>query len=540
MSKTSLNMDKLTACNYLQQAASEPFDLTATDSLNQARLSSYICRSVDFELFYASQRLDDQNLKCLQELAEQSGAVAQFLQMKEGKVINRIEGFPSEERVVLHTACRDIFSDAPSAPEATAQAKLEIAKLREFIRELDDGAITNDKGQTFTALINIGIGGSDLGPRAIYLALRPFCRDERRVHFISNVDPDDTAAVLKGLDLDRTLVLVVSKSGNTMETLTNEELVKSAFSRAGLDPTKHFLAVTGAGSPMDDPQKYLRSFYMFDYIGGRYSVSSMVGGVMLSFAMGVDNFRDFLHGANLMDQAAEEENIRKNIPLLLALLGIWNRNFLNCDTLAILPYSQALIRFVAHLQQCDMESNGKSINRQGQALDYQTGPIIWGEPGTNGQHAFYQSLHQGTTIVPVEFIGFRQSQYNEDMVLGETSSQEKLVANLLAQSLAMAGGKKDANPNRSFAGNRPSSLLIADQLTPKTMGQLLAIYENKIAFQGFIWNINSFDQEGVQLGKVLANRLLDLIAGKTAASPDLDQTALTMLRKTGFLKEKQP
>jgi glucose-6-phosphate isomerase len=278
---------------------------------------------------------------------------------------------------------------------------------------------------------------------------------------------------------------------------------------------------------------------MFDYIGGRYSVSSMVGGVMLSFAMGIDNFRDFLHGANLMDQAAEEEEIRKNIPLLLALLGIWNRNFLNCDTLAILPYSQALIRFVAHLQQCDMESNGKSINRQGQPLDYQTGPIIWGEPGTNGQHAFYQSLHQGTTIVPVEFIGFRQSQYDADMVQDGTSSQEKLAANLLAQSLAMAGGKKDANPNRSFAGNRPSSLLIADQLTPETMGQLLAIYENKIAFQGFIWNINSFDQEGVQLGKVLANRLLDLIAGKTAASPDLDQTALTMLRKTGFLKEDQ-
>ena len=536
MSKTSLNMDKLTAYNYLQQAAIEPFDLTNPDSLSQARLSSYICRSGDFELFYASQRLNDQNLKCLQELAEQSGAVAQFRQMKGGKVINRIEGFPSEERPVLHTACRDIFSEAPSAPEATAQAKLEIAKLREFIKELDDGAITNAKGQSFTDLINIGIGGSDLGPRAIYLALRPFCRDDRRVHFISNVDPDDTAAVLKGLNLERTLVLVVSKSGTTMETLTNEELVKNAFSRAGLDPTKHFLAVTGAGSPMDNPQKYLRSFYMFDYIGGRYSVSSMVGGVMLSFAMGVDNFRDFLHGANLMDQAAEEEEIRKNIPLLLALIGIWNRNFLNCDTLAILPYSQALIRFVAHLQQCDMESNGKSINRQGQPLDYQTGPIIWGEPGTNGQHAFYQSLHQGTTIVPVEFIGFRQSQYNEDMVLAGTSSQEKLAANLLAQSLAMAGGKKDANPNRSFAGNRPSSLLIADQLTPETMGQLLAIYENKIAFQGFIWNINSFDQEGVQLGKVLANRLLDLIAGKDTARPDLDQTAMTMLRKTGFLK----
>ena len=531
------NMDQLPAYKYLQQAALNPFDLTSPDSLDQARLTSYICRSVDFELFYATQRLDDQNLECLQKLAEQSGAVAQFRQMRRGEVMNRIEGFPSEERVVLHTACRDIFSDSPCAPEATSQAKKEIARVREFINELDNGAITNTKGQTFTDLINIGIGGSDLGPRAVYLALRPFCRSDRRVHFISNVDPDDTAAVLKGLDLERTLVIVVSKSGTTMETLTNEALAKSAFRKAGLDPVKHFLAVTGAGSPMDDPERYLRSFYMFDYIGGRYSVSSMVGAVMLSFAMGADNFRDFLHGANLMDQAAEEEDIKKNIPLLMALLGIWNRNFLKCDTLAVLPYSQALIRFVAHLQQCDMESNGKSVNRQGRPLDYQTGPIVWGEPGTNGQHAFYQSLHQGTTIVPVEFIGFRHSQYNDDMVFGGTDSQEKLLANLLAQSMAMAGGRKDANPNRSFTGNRPSSLLFSDKLTPETMGQLLAIYENKIAFQGFIWNINSFDQEGVQLGKVLANRLLDLIADKTAADPDNDLAPLTMLRSTGLLKE---
>jgi glucose-6-phosphate isomerase len=538
MKNSFQDLDRLPVFNDLRQAALEPFDLTSPDSLGQARLSSYICHSGAFDLLYGTQRLDDHAMVCLQELAEQSDAVNQFKQMKTGEVMNRIEGFPSEERVVLHTACRDIFSDAPLSPAATAQAKNEIVKLSEFITEIDNNSLSNANGEPFTDLVNIGIGGSDLGPRAIYLALKPFGRENRRIHFISNVDPDDAAAVLKDLDLERTLVLVVSKSGTTMETLTNEELARNAFSRAGLDPNKHFLAVTGAGSPMDDPARYLRSFYMFDYIGGRYSVSSMVGGVMLSFAIGIDNFRDFLRGANLVDQAAEERDIKKNIPLLMALIGIWNRNFLNCDTLAILPYSQALIRFVAHLQQCDMESNGKSTNRQGQPLNYQTGPIIWGEPGTNGQHAFYQSLHQGTTVVPVEFIGFRQGQYNKDMILQETSSQQKLVANMLAQSLAMAGGKKDANPNRNFAGNRPSLILMSDKLTPETMGQLLAIYENKIAFQGFVWNINSFDQEGVQLGKVLANRLLDMVAGKGKSSGESADAALTLLRNTGLLERR--
>jgi glucose-6-phosphate isomerase len=352
MKKTFHDLDQLSIFKDLRQAALDPFNLTAPDSLDQTRLSSYICHSGGFELHYGTQRLNDQAMVSLQDLAEQSSAVTQFKQMKNGEVMNRIDGFPSEERPVLHTACRDIFSRAPHSPEETGQAKNEIAKLSEFIKELDSNTIANAKGEPFTDLINIGIGGSDLGPRAIYLALKPFSQKNRRVHFISNVDPDDAAAVLGGLDLERTLVLVVSKSGTTMETRTNEELVRNAFSRAGLDPGKHFLAVTGAGSPMDDPARYLKSFYMFDYIGGRYSVSSMVGGVLLSFAIGIDNYRDFLRGANQIDQAAEERNIKNNIPLLRALIGIWNRNFLNHDTLAILPYSQALIRFVAHLQQC--------------------------------------------------------------------------------------------------------------------------------------------------------------------------------------------
>ncbi|MEN8135438.1 MAG: glucose-6-phosphate isomerase [Thermodesulfobacteriota bacterium] len=519
MSNIFPNMDQHPAYNDLQKAALAPFDLTAPGALSPKRLSLYRCRMARFKLLYGSQRVDEQTLDLLQELADQSGAVGQFKMMKRGEVMNRITGFASENRQVLHTASRDIFSDNPHNHETTSQARQELDKLQTFLADLDSERLTNHRGEPFNNLINIGIGGSDLGPRAVYLALKSYAKENRQIHFISNIDPDDSAAVLKSLNLSRTLVSVVSKSGTTLETLTNEELVKQAFLKAGLEPKNHFVTVTGANSPMDDPNKYLRSFYMFDYICGRYSVSSMVGGLILSFALGFENFRKFLKGAHGIDNAAEEPDIRKNIPLLLAMLGIWNRNFLNYDTLAILPYSQALVRFVAHLQQCDMESNGKSINRQGDQINYQSGPVIWGEPGTNGQHSFYQLLHQGTTIVPSEFIGFRHSQYRTDLVVDQSSSQEKLVANLLAQTIALASGEKSTNPNRNFAGNRPSSVLLADRLTPETMGELLAIYENKIAFQGFVWNINSFDQEGVQLGKTLATRLLDIMTTNSEENP---------------------
>jgi glucose-6-phosphate isomerase len=305
---------------------------------------------------------------------------------------------------------------------------------------------------------------------------------------------------------------VVSKSGTTLETLTNEQLVRHAYTEAGLDPARHLLAVTGVGSPMDDPGRYLTSFYMYDYIGGRYSATSMVGMVTLGFMLGYDRALEILSGAHAMDLAAEETDICRNMPLLMALIGIWNHNFLGLPTLAVLPYSQALLRFPAHLQQCDMESNGKSVTRQGRLVRWQTGPVVWGEPGTNGQHAFYQLLHQGTEIVPAEFIGFRHSQYGLDFEVMETTSQQKLIANMLAQSLALALGRNHENPNRYFPGNRPNSVLLSDRLTPFAMGALLALYEHRIVFQGFCWNINSFDQEGVQLGKNLATRLLDEMA----------------------------
>jgi len=508
------DFNKLPAWSKLRKLAARPLDLRDPEVVTPERIATYRCGGGGFELLYFGQRVDQGVLAALQELADQSGAVTQFALMRQGAVLNRVEGFASEERQVLHCSSRDIFNDSPREPAATARAVAELEKLRVFLEQLARGELTNPRGEPFTTMVQVGIGGSDLGPRALYLALEAYASPDRRARFISNVDPDDAAAVLRGLDLSRTLVNVVSKSGTTLETLANEELVRRAYQQAGLDPKDFFVAVTGEGSPMDNPRRYLRSFYMFDYIGGRYSATSMVGLVTLGFALGYEQVLEILRGAHGMDEAAMNPDISGNPALLLALLGIWNHNFLGCESVAVLPYSQALIRFAAHLQQLDMESNGKGISRLGAPLSWQSGPVVWGEPGTNGQHAFYQLLHQGTTVVPVEFIGFRRSQSGEDCLVQGTTAQEKLLANLLAQALALAVGQDDPNPNRRFPGNRPNSILLADRLTPATLGALLALYEAKVVFQGFIWNINSFDQEGVQLGKRLANGLLDHFAAR--------------------------
>ncbi|HEB68506.1 MAG TPA: glucose-6-phosphate isomerase [Desulfobulbus sp.] len=531
----------LAAVDHLQQIAAAPCDLTRPGLLSADRFARYRLSSCGFDLLYATQRLDDTVLDGLQALADEAELVEKFRAMKKGAIMNRIEGYESEERQVLHTACRDIFGSRPDNPAAADQAKQQLALLQDFLRKLEEGTVVNHQGKSFTTMVQVGIGGSDLGPRALCLALAAYALPNRAVRFIANVDPDDAAAVLAGLDLSRTLVNVVSKSGTTLETLTNEQLVRAAYEKAGLDPAGHILAVTGQGSPMDDPERYLASFYMYDYIGGRYSATSMVGAVTLGFLLGYDPVLELLAGAHAMDQAAEEEDIRNNMPLLMALTGIWNHNFLGQPTLAILPYSQALIRFPAHLQQCDMESNGKFMTRQGNPVRWQTGPVVWGEPGTNGQHAFYQLLHQGTEIVPAEFIGFRHSQYGCDLEVEGTTSQQKLVANMLAQSLALALGRSHENPNRYFPGNRPNSILLADRLTPYSMGALLALYEHRIVFQGFCWNINSFDQEGVQLGKVLATRILVEIQrqDKEEAEPSADDSPEKNLLRQAAVSGRQ-
>ncbi len=513
--------------------AEKPYDLAGAGALQaERRLARYVCRSPLWQLHYGTERLDDTVLDRLQLLADEMALVDQFRLLRRGAVMNRIEGFASENRQVLHTASRDLFAGQPAEPTASGEAEREIVKLQTFLADLDAGRLINHRGEPFDTMIHVGIGGSDLGPRSIFEALRPYGHPGRTVRFIANVDPDDAARVLAEVNLATSLVNIVSKSGTTLETLTNETLVRLALERAGLEPARHCIAVTGEKSPLDNPERYLRSFYMYDYIGGRYSSTSMVGAVMLGFYLGFAHVREFLQGAAEVDSQAEEPDVRKNIPLLLALLGIWNHNFLGYPTLAVLPYSQALHRFPAHLQQCDMESNGKSIDRHGSTVTTKTGPILWGEPGTNGQHAFYQLLHQGTEVVPVEFIGFHHSQYGADTMVNGTTSQQKLLANLFAQMVAMAQGQPSENPNKVFPGNRPSCLLFAEQLTPRAMGALLAIYEAKIVFQGFAWNINSFDQEGVQLGKVLAAGFLEAMKDPANTGERLEKDFLEAVFKS--------
>ncbi|MGI9536671.1 MAG: glucose-6-phosphate isomerase [Desulfocapsaceae bacterium] len=507
----------------LQKLAESPYDLIAPGALDQGgRFASMICQSAGLRLFYAAQRVDGRVIEAFQEFADEHRLVERFKEMRRGAVINKILGWESENRQVLHTSSRDIFTGEPKAPESAKQANAEFEKLKTFLGEVD-------RQGEFTTMVNVGIGGSDLGPRAVYEALKADNVEGRKVYFIANVDPDDAARVLDLIEPAKTLVTVVSKSGSTLETRTNEELVRSRYESAGLDPARYFVAVTGKGSPMDNPHHYLRSFYMYDYIGGRYSVSSMVGCVSLGFALGAERLEAFLKGAAEMDEACETTPVAENMALLLALLGIWNHNFLGYPTLAVLPYSQALHRFPAHLQQCDMESNGKSITVAGLPVSMKTGPVVWGEPGTNGQHAFYQLLHQGTEIVPAEFIGFLDSQYGKDITVDNTTSQQKLLANLMAQVVALATGRKHENPNKRFGGNRPSSMIIGRRLDPRNMGRLLALYEAKIVFQGFCWNINSFDQEGVQLGKVLADRFLEHMKSNKKCGTSIEEQFLGAL-----------
>ena len=326
--------------------------------------------------------------------------------------------------------------------------------------------------------------------------------------FISNVDPDDAAAVLNSIDVAHSIFVLVSKSGTTLETLTNESFVKDALKNAGLDASRHMIAVTSETSPLAKSDDYLAAFFMDDYIGGRFSSTSAVGGAVLSLAFGPEVFAQFLEGAAEEDKLSLNEDALKNPAMLDALIGVYERNVLGYPATAVLPYSQALSRFPAHLQQLDMESNGKSVNRFGEPVAYPTGPIIFGEPGTNGQHSFYQLLHQGTDIVPLQFVGFKNSQIGTDVLIQDSTSQQKLCANVVAQIVAFACGKADENRNKNFEGGRPSSIIVGEQLDPKALGALLSHFENKIMFQGFVWNVNSFDQEGVQLGKVLAKRVL--------------------------------
>ena len=458
---------------------------------------------------YAAKQVDDEILAMLADLAKESDLAGKFEELYNGAMINT-----GEKRLVLHHLTRgqlgaDVIKDGVNKRDFYTG---EQAKISDFAAKVHSGEIANAAGEKFTTVVQIGIGGSDLGPRAMYIALENWARANDKLlmdaRFISNVDPDDAVSVLNTIDVAHALFILVSKSGTTLETLTNEAFVKNALRNAGLDPAKHMIAVTSETSPLASSSDYLAAFFMDDYIGGRYSSTSAVGGAVLSLAFGSDVFAEFLDGAAAADKLAAEADPMKNAAMLDALIGVYERNILGYESTAVLPYAQALARFPAHLQQADMESNGKSVNRFGEPVNYKTGPVLFGEPGTNGQHSFYQLLHQGKDIVPLQFIGFRENQSGVDVDIQGSTSQKKLGANVAAQIVAFACGKDDENPNKNFDGGRPSSIITGDQLTPASLGALLAHFENKIMFQGFLWNLNSFDQEGVQLGKVLAKKVL--------------------------------
>ena len=504
------NLDTLAACGKL--AAAEKVDLAeAMTGENGAKRVKAYCVPMAEGLAYnfAAKAVNDDILAAMQALADEAQLTEKYAALYNGEIINT-----GEKRRVLHQLTRGQLGGAVVADGVdkrefyAAQQK----KAADFANRVHSGAIANAKGEKFTTVVQIGIGGSDLGPRAMYLALEQWAKQngalKLEARFISNVDPDDAAAVLKSIDVSRSLFVLVSKSGTTLETLTNESFVKDALKKAGLDPSKHMVAVTSETSPLAKSSDYLEAFFMDDFIGGRYSSTSCVGGVVLSLAFGPEVFERFLNGAHAADETAKDPDIMKNPAMLDALIGVYERNVLGYPATAVLPYSQALSRFPAHLQQLDMESNGKSVNRFGEPVSYPTGPVIFGEPGTNGQHSFYQLLHQGTDIVPLQFVGFKKNQAGMDVDIQGSTSQQKLCANVAAQIMAFACGKQDDNPNKAFAGGRPSSIIVGDQLTPETLGALLAHFENKVMFQGFCWNVNSFDQEGVQLGKVLAKRVL--------------------------------
>ncbi len=489
-----------------------------SELITPARIQSHWVQNGPLQFSYAASWVNEPILDHLQNLVMERNVLEGYERILAGEVMNVGEG-------------RSVRHHQPRSSQRGFYGE-EQSRFGEFAEAVRSGEIRGCRGDRILAVVQIGIGGSDLGPRALYVALDRTRKDgDLTVAFIANVDPDDAIGVLRTTRFAETLFIVVSKSGTTQETLANQNLVRQwalaqGFSAA--DFAQHSIAVTGKGSPMDTPEHYRKSFYIDDAIGGRFSSTSAVGGVVLSLAFGAAAFESLLQGAGAMDEAARSTDIRSNMSLLSAAIGVLERNIFHCTSKAVIPYSEALSRFPAHLQQMDCESNGKSVSGDNSALNYRTGPVIFGEPGTNGQHSFFQLLHQGTDIIPVQFIGFRRPQMDGDTAFQGSTNQTKLMANLVAQITALAIGQPNDNPNKRFPGNRPSSLVLADRLDAHSLGALLAFFENLVMFQGLIWGVNSFDQEGVQLGKRLADTLL-----KTPDADPLLAALMAQLKTTG-------
>jgi len=476
----------------------------------------------DILLDFSKNRITSETLDLLLQLAEQAGAKDAIGKMFSGDVINQTEG-----RAVLHTALRN-RSNTPvlvDGQDVMPDINAVLDRMKTFTGRVRSGAWTGYTGQAITDVVNIGIGGSDLGPVMVTEALKPYADDKKlRVHFVSNIDGTHIYETLQVVNPETTLFLIASKTFTTQETMTNAQTARQWFLDNGGtdgDVAKHFAALSTNQSAVEkfgiDPANM---FGFWDWVGGRYSLWSAIG-LSIALYVGFDNFEELLAGGHDMDNHFRDAPFDQNLPVIMALMGIWYNNFFGAQTEAILPYDQSMHRFAAYFQQGDMESNGKSVDRNGDSVDYQTGPIIWGEPGTNGQHAFYQLIHQGTKLIPCDFLAPAISQ----RPIGE--HHRILMANFFAQPEALMNGKTEAEaadelrqagksddeiaklaPFKMFPGNRPTNSILFEKLTPRTLGRLLALYEHKIFTQGVIWNIFSFDQWGVELGKQLASKIL--------------------------------
>ncbi|MBS1549011.1 MAG: glucose-6-phosphate isomerase [Bacteroidetes bacterium] len=507
--------------------AEKDFDLRSLFHENPNRFKDFSIEKEHFIFDYSKGLFDEEVLELLFSLAEECQLKAAMEAYFSGEKINE-----TENRAVLHTALRDFSDEEILVDGENVQPKIKHVRqqMKEFTHKILSGEHLGYKGKPITDVVNIGIGGSDLGPAMVCKALA-YYKTPLDVHFVSNVDGNHLAEVLKDLNPETTLFIIASKTFTTQETMTNAYSAKEWFLKSAneYDVEKHFVALsTNISAVCDFGISKDHIFEFWDWVGGRFSLWSAIG-LSISLAIGYENFEQLLHGANEIDHHFQNSDFQQNIPVIMGLLGIWYRNFFAATSYNIAPYSQYLEKFPAYLQQCDMESNGKSVDRNGDFVDYETGAIIWGAAGTNGQHAFFQLIHQGTELVPVDFIAFAKSCHTV------SGHQEKLMANCLSQAQALAFGKtlkevetdkeatpqtkvKNLSPYKVFQGNTPSISLIFDELNPHTLGQLIALYEHKIFVQGVIWNVFSFDQFGVELGKKIANKILSEIENQEIVS----------------------
>ncbi|QLE01372.1 glucose-6-phosphate isomerase [Galbibacter sp. BG1] len=533
MPLAAINPTKLEAWKKLQEHYNTFQDTTIKSLFAQdsQRANKYTIQWNDFYLDYSKNRIDDTTHKLLLQLADEVKLKDAIEKYFSGDLINE-----TENRAVLHTALRakereKIFVDGENVVPEVYEVK---EKIKNFTESIISGTKKGHTGKAFTDVVNIGIGGSDLGPAMVTEALQ-YYQNHLNVHFVSNVDGDHVHEVIKKLDPETTLFVIVSKTFTTQETLSNATTIKNWFlkSASQKDVAAHFVAVsTNLEKIAEFGIDSENVFPMKDWVGGRFSLWSAVG-LSIALAVGYDNFDKLLAGANAMDEHFKETPFEKNIPVILALLSVWYNNFYGAESEALIPYSQYLHRLSAYLQQGTMESNGKSVDRNGEKVTYQTGTIIWGEPGTNSQHAFFQLIHQGTKLIPADFIGFTESLH------GDKDHHDKLMANYFAQTEALLNGKTEAEvraeleeknlseeeiekllPFKLFEGNKPTNSLLIHKLTPQALGELIAMYEHKIFVQGVIWNIFSFDQWGVELGKQLASTILKDINSEKVSNHD--------------------